>query len=143
MTQAEYEAFIAGRRPDDVLFFLAETDDDLDGSVPDDGHAVPGGRVYVVPGDRGRRAFSAATGTDVMSFARSAMGTTGEIDTGLNRGTCPECGETDHPRHLFAFAEARNEDVGGMYARGPVVHAYAACPCGAVYSDRWVADEDA
>jgi hypothetical protein len=42
-------------------------------------------------------------------------------------------------RFTFAFVEARNEEVGGIYAEGPVVHAYAACTCGETYSQRWVA----
>jgi hypothetical protein len=31
--------------------------------------------------------------------------------------------------------------VGGLYAEGAVVHAYAHCECGTSYSDRWVVDE--
>ncbi len=46
-----------------------------------------------------------------------------------------------YPTVVFSFAEARNEDIGGLYARGDVVHAYAQCACGARYADRWVAGE--
>ena len=42
---------------------------------------------------------------------------------------------------VFAFAEAENQDVGGIYAEGDVVHAYAQCACGTAYSDRWTIDE--
>jgi hypothetical protein len=31
--------------------------------------------------------------------------------------------------------------VGGVYAEGDVVHAYAQCACGTAYSDRWVVDD--
>jgi hypothetical protein len=47
-----------------------------------------------------------------------------------------------HPEFVFAFAEAQNEEVGGMYAEGDVIHAYAYCSCGTAYSDKWVADSE-
>ncbi|WP_214676352.1 DUF5807 family protein, partial [Escherichia coli] len=40
-----------------------------------------------------------------------------------------------------AFAEAQNEEVGGIYAEGDVIHAYAKSSEGAAFSDRWVVDD--
>jgi hypothetical protein len=61
-------------------------------------------------------------------------------------GENPEDGDdADDPadahdvRFVFAFAEAENQDAGGLYAEGDVVHAYVSCACGTAYSDRWVA----
>ncbi len=44
-------------------------------------------------------------------------------------------------KFIFSFAEAQNEEVGGIYEEGDVVHAYAKCTCGTTYSDRWVVDD--
>lgn len=46
-----------------------------------------------------------------------------------------------YPTVVFSFAEPRNEAMGGLYAEGDVVHAYAQCACGTRYADRWVAGE--
>jgi hypothetical protein len=105
------------------------------------GEHVDGGVALVLAGERGRGVFSTAVGVDPMDFAGTAMGTEGDVDADLTGGTCPHAGDgDDHElRFLFAFVEAENEEVGGLYAEGPVVHAYAACTCGETYSDRWVA----
>ncbi|OVE84980.1 DUF5807 family protein [Natronolimnobius baerhuensis] len=132
--------FCAGERPDDVALFLA------DSYVSDDrlerfGEHVDGGTLIVVDGERGRGAFQAATGTGAMEFAKSAMDLEGLIDADLTDGTCPEAADSDaddhDPQYIFAFAEEQNEDVGGLYAEGDVIHAYAQCTCGTAYSDRW------
>ncbi|MFP9191338.1 DUF5807 family protein [Natronosalvus vescus] len=138
MTEAR-EAFLAGERLEDVALFLAESyvsDDRL----ADYGETVEGGVLIVVDGERGRNAFNAATGTDAMGFARQAMEHEGIIDDDLAGGTCPDNpDEGDHAvQFVFAFAEAQNEDVGGVYGEGDVIHAYARCTCGTAYSDRWV-----
>jgi hypothetical protein len=146
--------FLAGDRPDEVAFFLSddELDDESAAALVARGTRVDGGLVLVLPGDRGRSAFAAGTGTDAMTFAGEAMETEGEIAPGLDGGTCPnatggadgtgaedEGNGDDHAlRYLLAFAEERNEDVGGIYAEGDVIHAYARCTCGAAYSDKWV-----
>ncbi|MWV63722.1 hypothetical protein GRS48_02625 [Halorubrum sp. JWXQ-INN 858] len=50
----------------------------------------------------------------------------------------------DHEvRFVFAFAEGQNEEVGGIYAEGDVVHAYAHCACGESYSHKWVVGDRA
>ena len=100
----------------------------------------------IVDGESGRNAFEAATGTDAMGFAKTAMQREGEIVRDLTDGTCPNAeadsgGEEHEPQFIFAFAEEQNEDVGGIYAEGPVVHAYAQCACGTAYSDRWNATD--
>ena len=47
----------------------------------------------------------------------------------------------DEPRVVVvAVAEERNDSVGGLYAEGDVMHAYAACDCGTTYSEKWVVD---
>ncbi|KDE58649.1 hypothetical protein EL22_03210 [Halostagnicola sp. A56] len=142
--------FLAGERPDDVALFLA------DSYVEDDrleqfGEPVEGGVLIVVDGESGRNAFKAATGTDAMAFAKSAMATESSIDDDLTDGVCPDApdadeasdgDETDHGvQFVFSFSEEQNEDVGGLYAEGDVVHAYAKCNCGTAYSDRWTAEQ--
>jgi hypothetical protein len=80
-----------------------------------------------------------------MGFAQEAMGTEGDIADDCISATCPEDdGEDDEDHHtefIFAFAEEQNEEVGGIYADGDVVHAYASCSCGASYSDKWNVEE--
>ena len=141
MTDPDLEAFLAGDRLDHVALYL--TDDYLDGDGGDalaaHGTAVPGGVVLVVPGEEGRRLFSAGTGMDAMAFAREAMGNEGRIDRDLTGGSCPDCNAG--VAFVLAFAEARNEEVGGLYAEGDVIHAYAACPDGTAFSDRWLVGE--
>jgi len=139
MSDSDLDAFLAGDRLDHVALYL--TDDYLDdeGTIADYGRVVDGGVVLVVPGEKGRRLFSAGTGMDAMEFAKQAMGTDGDIDRDLKGGACPDCGEG--AAFIFAFAEARNEEVGGIYAEGDVIHAYAACPDGTAFSDRWVVGE--
>jgi hypothetical protein len=139
MSDPDLDAFLAGDRLDHVALYL--TDDYLDdeGTLADHGTPVDGGVVLVVPGEQGRRLFSAGTGMDAMAFAKEAMGTEGDIDPGLTGGTCPDCGEG--AAFVLAFAEAQNEEVGGIYAEGDVIHAYAACPDGTAFSDRWVVGE--
>lgn len=136
------EEFLAGERTDDVALFLSASfveDDRLERF----GERVDGGTLLVVDGERGRNAFQAATGVDAMEFAGAAMGLEGIIDGDLAGGTCPdEPGDGEHEaQFVFAFAEAQNEEVGGIYAEGDVIHAYAMCRCGTAYSDRWVVDE--
>ncbi|PLK21669.1 DUF5807 family protein [Natronobacterium gregoryi] len=134
------EEFLSGDRPDDVVLFLSDSfvsDDRLD----EFGERVDDGVLLVVDGERGRNAFQAAIGTDAMDFARSAMEHEGVVDVDLAGGTCPETPGDDAADHevrfVFAFTEKQNEDAGGLYAEGDVVHAYAQCSCGVAYSDRW------
>ncbi|MEZ3145094.1 DUF5807 family protein [Halobaculum sp. MBLA0143] len=133
-------SFLAGERLEDVAIFLADEYTDAEGRLAEIGDEVDGGVVLVVPGEKGRRAFASGTGMDAMEFAQTAMNVDGEISPGLDGGECPEAGDDD--RHavefIFAFAEAENEGVGGLYAEGDVVHAYAHCACGTSYSHKWV-----
>lgn len=145
-------AFLAGDRPDDVALYLADAFVDDPETLADRGARVDGGVVLVVDGERGRQVFSSITGADAMEFAREAGGVEGEIAPDLSGGACPEAGSKDEAggdtmtedhaaQFVFAFAEAQNEDVGGIYAEGDVIHAYARCACGAGYSHRWVAGD--
>lgn len=142
---SKLQEFLAGERPDDVALYLSESFLDADSRLRKVGEQTDGGVVVVVDGDTGRSAFSAGTGMDAMEFAQTAMGTDGEISDYLNGGECPEADDADSAGHdtefVFAFAEEQNEDVGGLYAEGAVVHAYAHCECGTSYSDRWVVEE--
>ncbi|MFC7044375.1 DUF5807 family protein [Halobacteriaceae archaeon GCM10025711] len=134
--------FLRGERPDDVALFLADSFVDDAGTLADHGETVEGGVVIVVAGDAGRSAFSTATGMDAMAFARQAMGQDGHVHADLAGGDCPDDEDGDHhAEFVFAFAEEQHEDVGGLYAEGDVVHAYAQCSCGTAYSDRWVAGD--
>lgn len=138
------EAFLAGERHDDVALFLTHEYLDSQGKLPEIGEEVENGYVLVVPGDDGRRAFAAGTGMDAMEFSRAAMDETGHVDRDLGGGECPDRSpdENHQVEFVFAFSEARNEEVGGLYARGDVVHAYAHCACGTNYSDKWVVGEE-
>jgi hypothetical protein len=150
---SQLEEFLAGERHEDVALFLTDAYLDSEGKLPKMGEAVDSGYVLVVDGDDGRRAFSAGTGMDAMEFARGAMETRGHISRDLDGGECPaatesadttsgdeaEPGNGDHEvEFIFAFSEAQNEEVGGLYAEGDVIHAYAHCACGVSYSDKWV-----
>jgi len=136
------EQFLAGERPDDVLIYLDERAVDGIDRLASVGEAVTGGVVLILPGEDGRAAFQRATGHDPMGFAREAMETEGTVAPDCTGGTCPENGHDDHwPRFVFAFAEEQNEEVGGVYAEGDVVHAYALCDCGTAYSQTWLAGE--
>ncbi|AGB15202.1 hypothetical protein Halru_0569 [Halovivax ruber XH-70] len=141
------EAFLAGDRPDDVAIYIEDDAIDDETKLEDYGDRVADGTLLVVEGEQGRNAFRAATGLDAMAFAKEAMGTEGEIAETLTDATCPEHGDgnddddTHDLKFIFAFSEEQNEDVGGLYAEGDVVHAYARCTCGEAYSDKWVVEE--
>ncbi len=136
------EAFLAGERVDDVHIYLG--DDAVSDPEPLEqyGERVEDGVVLVLDGERARGVFRSATGIDPMAFAKEAMDTDGDVAPDCTGGTCPAADGGDHrARFVFAFAEAQNEAVGGLYADGPVVHAYAACTCGARYADKWLTTE--
>lgn len=135
------EEFLAGDRPDDVAIYLSEDSVDDIGKLTKYGEEVEDGIVLTIPGESGRSAFSKVAGKDAMAFAKEAMDEEGEISADLTGGSCPACGATDDLDYVFAFAEERNEEVGGLYAEGDVIHAYARCGCSAAFSDRWVAGE--
>jgi len=134
------EAFLAGERPDDVALYLSDSFVDDPGALADHGEVVEGGVLLVVDGEAGRRVFEKATGSAAMAFTKAAMDAEAPVDADLTGGTCPAAGDGgDHEAlFVFAFAEERNEAVGGLYAEGDVMHAYARCECGESYSDRWV-----
>ncbi len=132
------EAFLAGERLDDIVIYLADDTVDDPDRLREYGHRVEDGLVLVLDGETGRQVFQTATGMGAMAFAKTAMETTGEIDRDLTGGECPNC-EDGTVRVLLAFAEGQNEEVGGQYGEGDVIHAYAQCSCGTAYSQRWVA----
>lgn len=135
--------FLDGDRPEEVLLFFAESAVSDLGTLAEHGEAVSRGVSLVLDAERGRSAFEGGTGVDPMTLAGAAMDAEGAIDLESFAGECPETDDTDAdehaPRFVFAFAEERNEEVGGIYAEGDVIHAYAVCECGGVYSERWVA----
>jgi hypothetical protein len=134
------EAFLAGDRPDDVQIYLHEDTLSNPGALAAHGESVPDGIVLLLDGEKARTIFQEATGIDPMALAQDAMDTDGDVDRSCTDASCPAADTTTHhPRLIFAFAEPQSEDVGGIYAKGPVIHAYVACACGERYSDRWVA----
>lgn len=145
MSSDRVAAFLAGDRLDDVVLYLSGAAvSDPETLLASDAAAPAGdGVLLVVEGDRGRAVFRRLTGEDAMTFSGTAMDRDGHVDASLAGGECPEDdGADEHAvRFVFAFAEAQNEDVGGLYEHGDVVHAYAQCSCGTAYSDRWVVDE--
>jgi hypothetical protein len=140
---SKLDEFLAGERLEDVALFLTHEYLDEEGKIANYGQEVENGVVLVVPGDDGRGMFASGTGMDAMEFAQGAMGNRGEIDTDLGGGDCPEAepDENHNVKFVFAFAEEQNEEVGGLYEEGDVIHAYAQCECGTAYSDRWVVGE--
>ncbi|MCH7660899.1 MAG: hypothetical protein IH933_10085 [Euryarchaeota archaeon] len=134
------EEFLSGERPEDVAIYLAASAVDNIGKLAAYGEEIEDGVVLTIPGESGRSAFSKVAGKDAMAFAKEAMDEEGEINADLTGGSCPACGSEDLD-YVFAFAEERNEEVGGLYAEGDVIHAYAHCTCGTAFSDRWVASE--
>ena len=155
MTDACSE-FLAGDRPDDVVLFLSDRTVDDPGPLLEYGERVDDGVVLVMDGETGRSVFQSATEMDAMAFAGKAMRTDGVIHPDLTGGDCPKAGPDEddadgtdeedfdgphYARFVFAFAEEENPDVGGRYADGDVIHAYAHCSCGAAYSQNWTAGE--
>ena len=152
---SKLDAFLAGKRLDDVVIVISDADLDDDSRLRSVGTEFDGGVRLILDGETGRSAFQAGTGMDAMEFAQTAMRTKGEIARTLDDGTCPFAGEReargevdaeadnesadDHEiRFVFAFAEGQNADVGGLYADGDVIHAYAHCTCGESYAHKWV-----
>ena len=167
---SKLEEFLDGERLDDVVLFISDAHLDDDSRLRNVGVAVDGGVRLVLDGEAGRAAFEAGIGVGAMEFAGTAMGTVGRIDRSLDGGLCPFANdvektdaadeltgadgsigtdeltgadESDHDvRFVFAFSEGRNEDVGGIYAEGDVIHAYAQCSCGTAYSDQWIVGDE-
>lgn len=140
------EAFLAGERVEDIAFFLHEDSVGNVDALSEYAETVDDGLVLVLDGDQGRSAFQSATGLDPMGLAKRAMSTDGEISRDLTGGVCPNAEEEPDEAHtakfVFAFAEEQNEEVGGIYEDGDVVHAYAVCTCGEAYSEKWVVGEE-
>jgi len=136
------EAFLAGRRPEDVHIYLHEDAVSDIEALTEYGERVEDGIVLVLDGEQARGVFQRATGIDPMAFAREAMDTDGDVDRDCAGGVCPAGEGDDHQaRFVFAFAEEQNEEAGGLYAEGPVIHGYVSCACGESYSEKWVASE--
>jgi len=137
------EAFLAGDRLDDVAIYINESILGDDHNLGTAGQEVDNGIVLVLDGETGRTAFQQATGIGAMQFAKEAMGQEGQINAGLAGGVCPEADGPDDQNHtiefILSFAEAQNEEVGGLYADGDVIHAYAHCSCGVNFSHKWLA----
>jgi len=137
--------FLAGERLEDVLFFLYEDIVSNPDALAEYAEQIDDGLVLVLPGEDGRSAFESATGIDPMGLAQEAMKTDGVVHDDLTDANCPVAGEEPEENHtakmIFAFAEAQNEAVGGLYSEGDVIHAYAVCACGERYSDKWMVEE--
>ena len=134
------QAFLAGERLDDVAIYIDEGLLGGDHALGTAGTEVDTGIVLVVPGEAGRNAFTQATGIGAMEFAKEAMGRDGEIESTLAGGVCPDTDDEDHTiEFVLSFAEAENQEVGGLYAEGDVIHAYAHCSCGVNFSHKWLA----
>ncbi len=152
---SKLDEFLAGERLDDVVFYVSDAYLDDDSRLRNVGSETDRGVRLILDGETGRSAFEAGTGMGAMEFAKTAMGAEGTIARSLDGGACPFTGDeaggpeagdhdaggsdADHDvRFVFAFAEAQNEEVGGLYAEGDVVHAYAHCTCGESYSHKWI-----
>lgn len=136
---SQREAFLEGTRPEDVHIYLDEDAVSNLDALESHGQRVDGGIVLVMDGEKARTVFEQATGIDPMGLAQAAMGTDGAVTDDCTDGTCPGDGDKHAPQFIFAFAEEENEEAGGIYAEGDVIHAYVSCSCGERYSDKWVA----
>lgn len=136
----QHRAFLSGERPEDVLIYLNDAVVSNADALAEHGDRVDGGTVLVLPGERGRSVFEQIVGVPPMTFAGTAMETDGTVADDCTGGECPNAAtDGDHRvRVLLAFAEEQNEEAGGLYAAGDVIHAYAGCVCDTTYSDRWV-----
>jgi len=139
--QSEREEFLAGERPTDIHIFLHEDSVSNLDALEQHGERLADGIALVLNGDQARGVFQRATGIDPMALAQEAMGTDGEIARDCADATCPD-GDDHTPQFIFSFVEEQNEEVGGLYAEGAVIHGYVACECGTRYSDKWVLDEE-
>ena len=140
--ETDRAAFLAGQRPDEVQIYLHGDVLSNPEALAEYSQSVESGIVLMLDGDEARTIFQQATGIDPMALAQEAMETEGVVEPDCAGGTCPVGGGRDHhPRLIFAFAEEQNETAGGLYAKGPVIHAYVACACGERYSDKWVATD--
>ncbi|MBP1922201.1 hypothetical protein J2751_001207 [Halorubrum alkaliphilum] len=145
---SKLDEFLAGDRLDDAVFYVSDDYLDDDSRLREVGTETDNGVRLVLDGETGRSAFQAGTGMGAMEFAKEAMGAEGEITRSLDDGVCPfadgDDADAEHRvRFVFAFAEGQNEEVGGLYAEGDVVHAYAHCTCGESYSHKWIVGERA
>jgi hypothetical protein len=143
---SDYDAYLAGDRTDHVALYLSESYvSDVDSLADrDDAERVGEGVILVVDGERGRSVFQTITGMAAMEFGSTAMDNPGQVDADLVGGDCPAAdddSEDHHAEFVFSFAEAQNDEVGGLYAEGDVIHAYVYCSCGTAYSEKWVAGE--
>lgn len=140
---SDLETFLAGRAPDHIAIVLADAIVDDPGTLMDYAEPVEGGQALVLGGATGRTVFQRATGQDPMAFARAAANRDGHVARDLSGGECPDAGDEPHDPHIvLSFAEPSNEAAGGLYAEGPVVHAYVQCECGARYAEKWVVGAD-
>lgn len=159
VTSDDRTAFLAGESPEDVHIYIHEERLSDPDALASHGERLEDGIALVLDGETARTVFADATGIDPMTLAREAMATEGVVARDCTDGECPadKSHDSDHddnhdddeghhadhqPTLIFAFAEAENEEVGGRYAEGTVIHAYVACSCGQRYSDRWVAEAD-
>ncbi|MCG1004581.1 MULTISPECIES: DUF5807 family protein [Halobacterium] len=162
---SDYDAYLAGDRTDDVALYLSESyvsdvdkladrddaervedvrESQSDSRSPSEAQsASEDGVVLVVEGERGRSVFQKITGMGAMDFGSAAMDNPGHVDSDLSGGDCPHADDGDEhsAQFAFSFAEPKNEEVGGLYAEGDVIHAYVYCSCGESYSDKWLAGE--
>ena len=136
---SDREEFLAGERPSDIHIFLHEDSVSNAQALEAHGERVGEGIVLVMDGDKARGVFQQATEIDPMALAQEAMKEDGSVREDCIAATCPE-GEDHVPKFIFAFAEEQNEEVGGIYADGPVIHTYVACDCGTRYSDKWAVE---
>lgn len=138
----DLQTFLAGAAPETVVIRVADDAVSDPAALEPYAEPVEGGQALVLDGATGRTVFQRATGQDPMAFAKAARDRDGRVDRDLNEATCPAAeGADGHaPRIVFAFAEAQHDSADGLYAEGPVIHAYVQCGCGTRYSDRWVAE---
>lgn len=137
--RTDREAFLSGERTSDVHIFLHEDSVSDIEALESYGERIDDGIALVMDGEQARDVFQKSTGIDPMALAQEAMKTDGDVSHQCADATCPDEGDGgEHtPKFIFAFAEEQNEEVGGIYAEGPVIHAYVACDCGVRYSDKW------
>ncbi|WP_254280489.1 DUF5807 family protein [Haloarcula marina] len=137
-----HEQFIAGNRPGHIMLFQHENAT----SLPDDASKVAKnaaeGKMIIQPAVMARDLIDKVLVPNISQFTELSQKRQGNIEPYLTSGDCPEANSNHDEDHiieqLFAFVQPKHNSLGGIYADGDVMHAYARCSCQVHYSDRWV-----
>lgn len=135
--------FIAGEKPKHILLYHGIGAGKLPDQAAKLAHDIEDGHVMVLPAAMAQEIADKVLIPDLSTFSERSRERGGAIESFLTAGTCPEAmdnGKGHTLEQIFAFVQPKDELLGGIYAKGDVMHAYALCSCQTYYSDRWVVD---